>query len=78
MNLQLPCQQYDKTFETLFRFQCHMRGMHGPGYTTCCQAYTYPWPGKRNRHQIKCDTCIDIYQKCQLKKFPGMAGLRDS
>ena len=61
LDLQLPCPNCTRTFQSKNRLQVHQRGMHGPGYTTRCGAFTYPWPGKRNRHQKICETCIELY-----------------
>ena len=37
----------------------HFRGAHGKGYTAPCGFWTQ-WPGKRARHQVKCDPCIEF------------------
>ena len=46
MNLQFPCSNCTKVYNTPEKCQCHFKGTHGTGYQSLCGFYTYNWPGK--------------------------------
>ena len=53
------CDMCDKVCPSNDKLYTHFRGAHGKGYTAPCGFWTQ-WPGKRARHQIKCDPCIEF------------------
>ena len=48
----------------------HTRGAHGRGYVAPCGDWSQ-WPGKRARHQKKCDQCKELMKMQTYKRFPG-------
>ena len=71
MNLQFPCANCTKVFNTPEKRQHHFKGTHGTGYQSLCGFFTYNWPGKRDRHQADCTDCKQIKEQKLLNKFPN-------
>ena len=71
MNLQFPCSNCTKLFNTPEKCQRHFKGTHGTDYQSLCGFFTYNWPGKRARHQADCKDCEVVKKQKLLQKFPN-------
>ena len=60
------CDECPKTAPTQEKLYSHYRGAHGTGYTAPCGDWSQ-WPGKRARHQKKCDKCKELIKEKQQK-----------
>ena len=69
MNLQYPCPECGCIYNTKERLRVHRCGYHGNGYTALCGKYTFQWPGKRQRHQKKCEECKAIAAAKKAEKY---------
>ena len=71
-NINLKCQQCPddtkKTFSSQTALNQHIRGQHGPGWTTFCQQ-TYKWKSKFSRHNSECKQCIKYKADLKLKRY---------
>ena len=54
-----PCEECDKTFNTILNLKQHMKGAHGDGFIALCGA-SFDWSNPRNEHQKDCDEYIKI------------------
>ena len=54
-----PCEECDKTFNTIPNLKQHMKGAHGDGFIALC-GVSFDWSDPRNEHQKDCDECIKI------------------
>ena len=63
------CEMCDKVCPSNDKLYTHFRGAHGKGYTAPCGEWTQ-WPGKRARHQAKCDRCKELIKIQNLRKRP--------
>ena len=71
MNLQFPCSNCTKVFNTPEKHQRYFKGTHGTGYQSLCGFFTYKWPGKWARHQADCKDCEPVKKQKLLQKFPN-------
>ena len=62
------CKKCNHSTNTRYNLRQHIRGQHGPGWTTKCGEH-FKWAPKMHRHTGKCKKCKAVMDKARKRKL---------
>ena len=71
LELEFKCDSCEKVYNTKDKRSHHWKGVHGGGFVSRCDKFTFKWPGAHHIHQVDCDECKEIKKLIDLRKFPS-------